>query len=89
MIVSFQVHYGAVQSQNGVLIYMDLTVLYRDVQSSLEQHYQVKLSKQSPAQVVTGCIHVRVTDLQSFGRCRWSLQFQGEHAGAEGQVVEL
>lgn len=35
------------------------------------------------------CIYVRVRDLQSFGRCRWSLEFQGEHAGAEGQVVEL
>lgn len=28
-------------------------------------------------------------DLQSFGRRRGSLKFQGEHAGAEGQVVEL
>lgn len=35
------------------------------------------------------CIYETVRDLQSFGRCRWSLQFQGEHAGAEGQVVEL
>lgn len=35
------------------------------------------------------CVCVRVTDLQSFGRCRWSLEFQGKHAGAEGQVVEL
>lgn len=35
------------------------------------------------------CIYVRVRDLQSFGRRRWSLEFQREHAGAEGQVVEL
>lgn len=31
----------------------------------------------------------RERDLQSFGGCRWSLEFQGEHASAEGQVVEL
>lgn len=27
--------------------------------------------------------------LQGFGGCWWSLEFQGEHAGVEGQVVEL
>lgn len=35
------------------------------------------------------CTYVGVTDLQSFGGRRWSLELQGEHAGAEGQVVEL
>ena len=31
----------------------------------------------------------KMRNLQSFGRRRWSLELQGEHAGAEGQVVEL
>lgn len=30
-----------------------------------------------------------LTDLQSFSRGRWSLELQGEHPGAERQVVEL
>jgi len=34
-------------------------------------------------------MYARVTDLQSFGGGRGSLQLQREHAGAEGQVVEL
>lgn len=41
------------------------------------------------SQVKLDNVCVKERHLQSFGRCWWSLKFQGEHAGAEGQVVEL